>query len=100
MYVTGQTHSPDYPTTATALQSTFDFSGSCAGAGHLPNSAAFVSKLSADGTKLLYSTFVGGELVASDLCDQYAHAITLDASGNIWILGATPTSDFPTTTNA
>ncbi len=100
VFVTGQTHSTDYPTTSTALKPKFSFSGSCQGNGSLPYSAAFVSKLSPNGSTLLYSTFVGGEKVASELCDQYAHAITLDASGNIWILGATSTSDFPTTTNA
>jgi hypothetical protein len=100
VFVTGQTHSADFPTTATALKRTFTFSSSCLGSGSSPFSAAFVSKLSSDGANLLYSTFVGGELTASELCDQYAHAITLDPSGNIWILGATSTSDFPVSPNA
>jgi hypothetical protein len=102
VFVTGQTHSADYPiTAATALQPSFTLAGSCQGSGSVPHSAAFVSKLSSDGTKLLYSTFVGGTSVGSgNLCDQYATTIALDGSGNIWTIGATGADSFPTTANA
>ena len=54
----------------------------------------FVSKLSADGTTLLFSTYLGG----GD--DDYATGITVDASGRVYVVGQSASSDFITTTNA
>ena len=48
-YVTGQTLSSGFPTTAGAFQTTF---------GGIQD--AFVTKLELDGTALAYSTFLGG----------------------------------------
>ena len=48
-YVTGETGSTDFPTTAGAAQTTF--------AGE---SDAFVTKLNATGSGLVYSTYLGG----------------------------------------
>ncbi len=52
---------------------------------------AFVSRLSALGNVLEYSTFLGG----SD--DDTANAIALDGSGNAYVTGVTLSTDFPTT---
>src|SRR5204862_6820412 len=52
-YITGSTASTDFPTTAGAYDTTYNDSGSGAG-------DAFVSKLSADGSALEYSTYLGG----------------------------------------
>ena len=100
VFVTGQTHSADYPITATARQRTFSFSGGCLGNGSPPFSAAFVSKLSPNGSNLLYSTFVGGTTVAGNVCDQYGTSIELDNEGNIWTIGSTASASFPVTVNA
>jgi hypothetical protein len=48
-YVAGRTGSTDFPTTAGAFQTTYK-----------GNYDAFVTKLSADGSSLLYSTYLGG----------------------------------------
>jgi uncharacterized protein (TIGR03437 family) len=50
---------------------------------------AFVCKFSANGSSLVYSTFVGGS------SDDIAYAIAVDGSGNAYITGATLSSNFP-----
>lgn len=82
-YVTGQTSSPDFPTTPGAFQT------APAGSGD-----AFITKLNALGGTLFYSTFLGGS--DSDL----GNSIVLDAAGNAYVMGQTRSPDFPTTTGA
>jgi hypothetical protein len=84
-YVTGYTGSSDFPTTPGAFQTTFH-SACCAN--------AFVSKLNASGSALVYSTYLGGNVF-----DQ-GSGIAVDASGNAYVSGSTSSSDFPTTTGA
>ena len=83
-YVTGQTASVDFPLVS-ALQPTYP------GAGFL---SAFVSKLNATGTALLYSTYVGGSNQTVGL------GIAVDAAGQAYVAGATQAGDFPTTARA
>jgi hypothetical protein len=54
------------------------------------NPVTYVSKLSADGTSLLYSTVLGGNSGAQPT------GIAVDANGNVIISGWTGASDFPT----
>jgi len=54
----------------------------------------FVTKWSADGSQVLYSTFLGGTVSDS------ASAIAVDASGSAYITGFTQSPDFPTTSGA
>ncbi len=79
-YVTGQTMSTKFPVFG-AVQSTkkaaFD---------------AFVTKLSADGSALVYSTYVGGN------GEDSGNAIAVDGSGNAFVAGGTGSSNFPGTT--
>jgi uncharacterized repeat protein (TIGR01451 family) len=83
-YVTGLARA-NFPTTATAYQQTY---------GGSPGADAFFAKLSADGSQLLYSTYLGG----SD--GDGAWGITLDASNNAYITGQTFSANFPTTVGA
>jgi len=55
---------------------------------------AFVTKMNAEGSALIYSTYLGG----SDI-DQ-AYGIAVDSSGNAYVTGETFSSDFPTTSGA
>lgn len=87
VYVTGQTQSADFPTTATAVQPTGT-------SGTLLYGAAFVTVLSPDGSSLLYSTYLGGWRGAS------GQDIKVDATGSAYVVGATSSSDFPSTSNA
>jgi Beta-propeller repeat len=79
-YVTGNTPSTDFPT-ANALQSTL-------GAGAVNN--AFVTKLNANGSALVYSTYLGGSV------SDGGNGIAVDSSGNANVTGATSSPDFPT----
>jgi gliding motility-associated-like protein len=50
-----------------------------------------LSKFSADGTALLYSTYVGGTNT------EIPHSMVVDSSGNLVVLATTSSSDFPVT---
>ncbi|HEV2787494.1 MAG TPA: SBBP repeat-containing protein, partial [Solirubrobacteraceae bacterium] len=76
-YVTGQTESGSFPTTAGALQAAL--------AGE---SDAFVTKLSVDGTSRVYSTYLGG-----GSSDQ-GNAIAV-RGGSAYVVGSTSSGDFP-----
>ena len=80
IYVAGYTSSIDFPTTPDAFS---------ANKGALID--AFVSKLSSDLTKLLASTFLGG------FYRDAARSVVTDAQGNIYVVGETCSSNFPTT---
>ena len=62
---------------------------------NLCDEEATVTKLSADGSSLVYSTFLGG---TSDL-DQ-ALAVAVDSLGDAYVTGITASSDFPITSGA
>jgi hypothetical protein len=81
-YITGTTHSSNFPTTPGAFQTTSHFYD------------GFVSKLNASGSDLIYSTYLGGS--SSD----GGSGIAVDASGNVYVSGGTSSSDFPTTPGA
>jgi hypothetical protein len=82
--VTGHTYSDSFPTTPGAYSEEQIFSGD-----------VFVSKISASGSDLLWSTYLGG--TSSDLGD----AIRLDESENPVVLGNSSSFfDFPTTPGA
>ena len=55
---------------------------------------AFVVHLAADGSKVIYATYLGGS--SSD----GGGGIALDAQGSVYVAGVTSSSDFPTTTGA
>ena len=50
--------------------------------------------MSWNGTKLLFSTFLGGK--GADYCNN----VTLDSQGRIYVIGVTASTDFPTTAGA
>ena len=84
-YITGITHSPDFPTTAEAFDSSYNDNGD-----------AFVTRLDAAGSALVYSTFLGGSSILSDT----GGGIALDAFGDAYVGGATSSFDFPITPGA
>ena len=84
IYVTGQTSSTDFPTTAGAYQTTV--SSAQNSYGH-----AFMTTLNTAGSALVYSTYLGG----SDT-DQ-GNAIAVDANGDVFVAGQTNSPNFPVT---
>jgi hypothetical protein len=52
---------------------------------------AFVAKISADGSTLLYSTYLGGE------SQDFANGISVDTFGNAYVVGTTFSPHFPVT---
>jgi hypothetical protein len=93
-YVTGATASPDFPTTPGAFQTTLK-AKVITGFPHDTNQDnAFVTKFSADGRSLVYSSFLGG--TANDV----GAAIALDPEGRACVAGTASSSNFPVTSNA
>jgi hypothetical protein len=92
IYITGVTASLDFPTTPGAYDTTYnDCSHNCV-VGDYTGGDVFVTKLSADG-RLVYSTYLGGEL------HDAGAAIVVDDKGQVYITGATFSTNFPTTGN-
>ncbi len=77
-YVTGATQSTNFPTTN-------PLAGTNAG-----GTDAFVTKLNAAGTALVYSTYLGGSGFDAGI------GIAVDAEGNAYVIGDTGSSNFPT----
>jgi hypothetical protein len=84
-YVTGETNG-NFPTTGGAYQTAYG--GSSFG------SEAFVAKLSASGSALVYSTYLGGS--GGDI----GKGIAVDSLGNAYVTGRTNSTNFPTTAGA
>jgi uncharacterized repeat protein (TIGR01451 family) len=78
-YVAGSTDSVDFPAQPGAPQ---------AAAGGLRD--AFVAKLDAAGTALIFATYLGG----SGQDDPHA-GVALDSSGNVYVTGTTTSTNFP-----
>lgn len=77
-YVTGTNSSSNFPTTGNAYSS---------------SGASFITKLNADGTSLIYSTYFGGS-------NDYPTGISIDGAGNAYVAGNAFSTDFPVTTGA
>jgi hypothetical protein len=88
-YLAGTTSSADFPTVA-ALQPCYSGGGVVSGDG----SDAFVSKVNAAGSALVYSTFLGGWILNSGLL-EWAYGLALDGRGDAYVAGFTFANDFP-----
>jgi Beta-propeller repeat len=83
-YVTGLTESMDFPTTARAFDRSYNGRGG----------DAFVTKLNASGSALVYTTFLGGRR------NDFGYGIAVDRAGNAYVTGSTKSRNFPTTRRA
>jgi len=77
LYVVGYTSSTDFPTTNgfdTRIDGFFD---------------AYVTKLGPAGTSLTWSSYLGGT------SDEYGYGVAVDSDGNVYVVGNTYSTDFP-----
>jgi hypothetical protein len=82
-YVIGLTNAANFPTTVGAWDTTLDTTIS-------PMiTDAVVTKLTPDGSALVYSTYLGGSL------SENGNDIAVDSSGNAYVTGITFSSNFP-----
>jgi hypothetical protein len=79
VYVVGWTDSESFPVTPDALDNTLTGFRD-----------AFLMKLSTEDGSLIYSTFLGGDYV------DMARGIALNSAGEIYLVGSTESTDFPT----
>jgi uncharacterized protein (TIGR03437 family) len=91
VWFAGQTVSPNFPTTTNALSRTF---GGEVDLGPLRYGDAFVSEFDPTGSRLLYSTYLGGS------APDAAFGIAVDSSGAAYVSGGTQSTNFPTTPGA
>ena len=92
--VVGNTQSPNYPT-ASAIQPTYhggceDIYSNCVD--------GFVTKLNANGSAPVFSTYVGGASRATTPggSGETIFDVAIDSAGNIYVAGMTGSTDFPT----
>jgi hypothetical protein len=85
-YVAGYTASIDFPLTYGAFQTNLNGSGSA-----VTVYDAFVTRISPDGSGLVYSTYIGGSQ------NDFGYRIAVDNSGNAYVTGTTQSPDFPHT---
>lgn len=113
LLIFGITGSSDFPTTPTAYDKTF--AGGTAST-FLSNGTYFsngtdmyVAKLSADGSQLLGSTYVGGTSndglnnvtnLRFNYGDQFRGEVVVDTGDNVYVASSTASSNFPTTPGA
>ncbi len=83
VFLGGNTDSRDFPATPGA-----------AATASRGGQESFVTQLDPTGSRILYSTYVGGSR------DDYGGGAVVDGPGNAWLTGNTNSVDFPVTTDA
>ncbi|PTN33781.1 SBBP repeat-containing protein [Desulfonatronum sp. SC1] len=78
-YVTGSTQSNDFPTAGNWPYTTYSGQGD-----------AFIAKVKADGTGLIYSGYIGGGV------SDYGRAVAVNVFRQAYVTGVTYSSNFPT----
>lgn len=79
LYITGETQSTNFPTSAGSYDTTSNGGGD-----------VFVTKINTSVPEVEFSTYIGGS------AEDISYAIDLDTSGNIVIGGRTASGDYPT----
>ncbi len=113
LIVLGTTGSANFPTTANAFQSTFGggtlFTPQGIGTTYPNGTDMILSRLSADGSQLLASTYMGGNAndginsapaLKFNYADEMRGEVEVTPSGNILVASCTQSTNFPTTPGA
>lgn len=111
--VLGTTASTNFPTTSNAFDNTFAggtaFTPSGLGLSYPNGSDMIIAKLSANGSALLGSTYLGGTgndglnsapALKFNYADEVRGEVLLDAPGNIWVVSCTQSTNMPLTAGA
>ena len=111
LYIFGTTGSVNFPVTPDAFDTTFNGGPNTTLSTtmkFLNGSDIFVAKLSADGTHLPASTFIGGSgndgintasILRKNYADDNRGEIIVDENSNVYVVSSTNSSDFPVTAN-
>lgn len=83
IYTGARSFGPGYPTTLGAFQGNF---------GGFRDIA--ISKLSTDGSTLLWATYVGGT------AEEFPHSLVVNAANEVFVMGSTRSEDYPTSGSA
>lgn len=113
LFFFGVTSSPDFPISSNAFDQSFNggtpYSSVANGTNFTIGTDIYVSKLSADGTAMLGSTYIGGSLndgmnypnalnydtLQYNYGDQFRGEVMVDAAGNCFVATCTRSADFP-----
>jgi uncharacterized protein (TIGR03437 family) len=88
VWVVGTTSSPDFPLVNPVISQI-----------PLNQYTGFISKIDPTGTRLLFSTYLGGSSAINNASTGIS-AVALDPAGNVYVTGNTTSIDFPVTPNA
>jgi hypothetical protein len=94
VYVTDAAQA-NFATTPGAFQTTYN-NDTRGGIGAIAYSDAFVVKLNATGSALVYSTYLGGGTIGGSGTASGGAGITVDANGDAYVTGWTNSTTFPT----
>lgn len=107
LFIYGMTSSNNFPMAGTPYRSTFsggpNVSANANGLGFSQGSDLFVARLSADGSTLMASTYMGGSSTDGlnigglkyNYGDQFRGEIVLDEVNNVYVTSSTKSTDFP-----
>ena len=94
IYIAGHTTSQNFPVSAGALQRVY---AGDTGQRSIAMGDAFITRLSPDGSKLIYSTYLGG---SGDDTISFNDGMAVTQEGEAIVIGGTTSIDFPVTLNA
>ncbi|MFT6716496.1 MAG: gliding motility-associated-like protein [Saprospiraceae bacterium] len=114
LYILGSTSSSDYPTSATGYDQVFNGGDTVdltngVFVNYVNGSDLVVTKLSADGSALLGSTFLGGDgndglnfnaSLRYNYADELRGEILLDGKQEVYVVSSTNSTNYPVTTGA
>lgn len=90
-YTGGVIYGNNYPTPSPAYNTTTNFTGTSSASYGITD--VFITKYSADGTTLLWTSFLGGGDDTQGT--ETVHSLICDTLNNIYLYGATSSIDFP-----
>lgn len=118
LYILGTTSSVNFPTSNNAFDNSFNGGSNINNFGPNSNSSSIIytggsdiviTKLNANGTNLLASTYIGGtendginlsDVLQKAYADEFRGEIIVDENDNCYVATSTMSTDFPTTNNA